>query len=242
MGSPLHIAAHAVAGGIIADVQGGNFGHGFWSAGLTKWAQVGRYVPNDLIAGTIVSAVIGGTVSKISGGKFANGATTAAFQFVMNQWVTETLERYSADPNATDEKFQKVKRQALARNRIEIDMAKFRANQNGSDPYTNTKFGSVIYEEDGNYRSDNNKSASPRVPHGYVTNERNSGFAQLFEAVETKIMGASAVVITTLGSELSIASGENYYMSLSKSIGAPIYVNSIKGAGKVYVFDGVKND
>ncbi|KZN58374.1 hypothetical protein N474_25600 [Pseudoalteromonas luteoviolacea CPMOR-2] len=89
VGSPLHIGAHAVAGGIIADVQGGNFGHGFWSAGLTKWAQVGRYVPNDLIAGTIVSAVIGGTVSEISGGKFANGATTAAFQFVMNDWMTK---------------------------------------------------------------------------------------------------------------------------------------------------------
>ncbi|WP_211270586.1 hypothetical protein, partial [Pseudoalteromonas luteoviolacea] len=96
VGSPLHIAAHAVAGGIIADVQGGNFGHGFWSAGLTKWAQVGRYVPNDLIAGTIVSAVIGGTVSEISGGKFANGATTAAFQFAMNHYVTRYTSQLEA--------------------------------------------------------------------------------------------------------------------------------------------------
>ncbi|MGX5202763.1 hypothetical protein [Aliikangiella sp. IMCC44632] len=34
------------------------------------------------------SAVIGGTISKVTGGKFANGSITAAFQFVMNEYIS----------------------------------------------------------------------------------------------------------------------------------------------------------
>ncbi|KZN61808.1 hypothetical protein N473_22130 [Pseudoalteromonas luteoviolacea CPMOR-1] len=84
----IKILAHASAGGVISDLKGGKFGHGFISAGITKGAQVGNYIPDELISGTIVSAVIGGTVSEITGGKFANGASTAAFQFAMNHYVT----------------------------------------------------------------------------------------------------------------------------------------------------------
>ncbi|NMM39917.1 FG-GAP-like repeat-containing protein [Pseudoalteromonas arctica] len=85
------VTAHAVAGGVIADLQGGKFGHGFFAAGVTKGAG-GRFLPggNDLTAGqivqgTVASAVIGGTASVISGGKFANGARTAAYQYLFNQ-------------------------------------------------------------------------------------------------------------------------------------------------------------
>ncbi|CAM3722259.1 hypothetical protein RHSA111115_03670 [Rheinheimera salexigens] len=72
-------------------MQGGNFGHGFFSAGVTKGAG-GAWLPGggdlgagDVAYGTVVSAVIGGTASVISGGKFANGAQTAAFQYLFNQ-------------------------------------------------------------------------------------------------------------------------------------------------------------
>lgn len=37
-GGVAHIAAHSVAGGVIADLQGDKFGHGFFSAGVTKFA------------------------------------------------------------------------------------------------------------------------------------------------------------------------------------------------------------
>ncbi len=82
-----HIGAHALAGGIISDLQGGNFGHGFWSAGLTKAANVNGIVGTEASkAGfrVALAAVIGGTISKITGGKFANGATTAAFAQTFN--------------------------------------------------------------------------------------------------------------------------------------------------------------
>ncbi|MBQ4849790.1 RHS repeat-associated core domain-containing protein [Pseudoalteromonas sp. MMG012] len=81
---------HAMAGGVGSVLQGGKFGHGFVSAGVTKYA--GNFIQiqfsgdglGDIIGGTLASAVVGGTVSKISGGKFANGARTAAYQYLYN--------------------------------------------------------------------------------------------------------------------------------------------------------------
>lgn len=85
------ISAHALVGGITAELQGGKFGHGFFSAGVTKGLG-GAFLPGgdnlstgEIVKGTVVSAIIGGTASKISGGKFANGAQTGAFQFLFNQ-------------------------------------------------------------------------------------------------------------------------------------------------------------
>ncbi|WP_125783917.1 hypothetical protein [Pseudoalteromonas rubra] len=82
------IAAHAVVGGVMADLQGGKFGHGFLSAGFTK-AAMGSYVNGKTSLGNAVkSALIGGTASVVSGGKFANGAVTGAFQYSLN-WATK---------------------------------------------------------------------------------------------------------------------------------------------------------
>lgn len=85
------IASHAVVGGVAAELAGGKFGHGFFSAGVTKGLG-GAFLPSgsnlstgEVVEGTVVSAVIGGTASAISGGKFANGAQTAAFQYMFNQ-------------------------------------------------------------------------------------------------------------------------------------------------------------
>ncbi|PKI02517.1 hypothetical protein [Glaciecola sp. 33A] len=85
------ITAHALVGGVSSSLQGGKFGHGFFSAGVTKGIG-GAFLPGgdnlssgEIAQGTVVSAVIGGTASKISGGKFANGAQTGAFQYLFNQ-------------------------------------------------------------------------------------------------------------------------------------------------------------
>ena len=81
---------HAVVGGISSSLSGGKFGHGFFSAGFTKFAMgnAGFDYSNrgaDAIAArTAIAAIIGGTASVISGGKFANGARTAALAHLLN--------------------------------------------------------------------------------------------------------------------------------------------------------------
>jgi hypothetical protein len=84
-----HIGSHAITGGILSDLQGGNFGHGFWAAGLTKAANVNGMVGTEQGVGwdtarIAVVATIGGTISKITGGKFGNGAVTAGFAQMLN--------------------------------------------------------------------------------------------------------------------------------------------------------------
>ncbi|WP_125781906.1 toxin TcdB middle/N-terminal domain-containing protein [Pseudoalteromonas rubra] len=86
------IFAHAMVGGVSSTLQGGKFGHGFFSAGVTKGAG-GAFLAGsadiggalDLAKNTVISAMIGGTASVISGGKFSNGARTAAMQYLLNQ-------------------------------------------------------------------------------------------------------------------------------------------------------------
>ncbi|MBV1877777.1 MAG: hypothetical protein KUG79_09055 [Pseudomonadales bacterium] len=67
----------------MSELQGGKFGHGFISAGLTKAANVNGIITADGgsadFARIVTAAVIGGTISEATGGKFANGAVTAAF-------------------------------------------------------------------------------------------------------------------------------------------------------------------
>jgi hypothetical protein len=85
-----HVFTHAMVGGVLSVVQGGKFGHGFASAGLTKafMSHSGfDYSKGDLgdIAGrTTIAAIVGGTISEITGGKFANGAITAAMAHLFN--------------------------------------------------------------------------------------------------------------------------------------------------------------
>lgn len=83
------IGLHAYTGGVISVLQGGIVGHGFWSAGLTKAANVNGIIGTDqgldcTYLRVATAAVIGGTISKLTGGKFANGATTAAFAQAFN--------------------------------------------------------------------------------------------------------------------------------------------------------------
>ena len=75
-------------GGILAVIQGGKFGHGFISAGLSKAININKMMQgpgNGLNAArTVVAAIVGGSISKLSGGKFGNGAATAALAQAYN--------------------------------------------------------------------------------------------------------------------------------------------------------------
>lgn len=85
-GGPSGIAAqvfvYGMAGGVMAGLQGGNFGHGFASAGLSVLG--GAVGGRDLGAqGLVINAIVGGTISKITGGKFASGAQSAAMMYAV---------------------------------------------------------------------------------------------------------------------------------------------------------------
>jgi RHS repeat-associated protein len=83
------VMAHGVAGGIMGKLQGGKFGHGFASAGVTQLLspaieRVDRGNEGFSAKRVAVAAMVGGTSSAASGGKFANGAITAAFARAFN--------------------------------------------------------------------------------------------------------------------------------------------------------------
>ncbi|MEX0941679.1 MAG: FG-GAP-like repeat-containing protein [Pseudomonadales bacterium] len=94
LSSGMAAAAHGVAGGTISVLQGGKFGHGFISAGLTKAINVNNYSQGieagQRIGRVISAAILGGTISKVSGGKFANGAMTAALAQAVNGEAEQT--------------------------------------------------------------------------------------------------------------------------------------------------------
>ncbi|WP_417445386.1 FG-GAP-like repeat-containing protein [Kangiella sp.] len=91
--SPESVIAHGAVGGVMSELQGGKFGHGFASAGFTKGfsKQIGSF---ETIGGrTIAAAVVGGTSSKLGGGKFSNGAITGAFSRLFNDEAGPVRER-----------------------------------------------------------------------------------------------------------------------------------------------------
>ncbi len=84
-------AMHGLIGGIGAELQGGKFGNGFASAGLTKFVNIngmfdkmGMGSANYDNARIVTAAIIGGTISDATGGKFVNGAATAAIGQAFN--------------------------------------------------------------------------------------------------------------------------------------------------------------
>jgi RHS repeat-associated protein len=102
-GGARHILTHAVAGGVLSSLQGGKFGHGFVSAGLTKgFMSHSGFDYSDgsssaVIGRTIVAAIVGGTISEMTGGKFANGATAAAMAHLFNQELSAAQQRAYAE-------------------------------------------------------------------------------------------------------------------------------------------------
>lgn len=83
------VLSHATAGGVMSVMQGGKFGHGFASAGITQAFAPGidRIDASNTgysAARVMAAAMVGGTASVASGGKFANGAVTAAFSYAFS--------------------------------------------------------------------------------------------------------------------------------------------------------------
>jgi len=78
------VAAQAVSGGVMESLQGGNFGNGFFAAGLTATVTPNlRGIKNDF-ARVAAGALVGGTISKATGGKFANGVISGAIQAALS--------------------------------------------------------------------------------------------------------------------------------------------------------------
>jgi len=98
------VAVQAVTGGIVESLQGGNFGHGFLSAGLTAsvMPQVGK-INND-VSRTVVGALVGGTISDVTGGKFANGAASGAIQAALSGSKSSRLNSMGGDSPADSAK------------------------------------------------------------------------------------------------------------------------------------------
>lgn len=81
------IAAHGAAGGTLTELQGGKFGHGFVSAGVTEAFSPAVGSIDNVPAQAVAYAAIGGTASKLAGDSFSNGAVTAIYQFLFNTVV-----------------------------------------------------------------------------------------------------------------------------------------------------------
>jgi RHS repeat-associated protein len=97
------VAMHGLVGGASSVLQGGKFGHGFVSAGVTE-AFSGQIEANITGTGKQVAtaAILGGSVSALTGGKFANGAITGAFSFAFGSIATKNSNTINADSSYPD--------------------------------------------------------------------------------------------------------------------------------------------
>jgi RHS repeat-associated protein len=97
--------ANGIGGGIVAELQGGKFGHGFVSAGIGSLAgdfagridgQVGFSIKR-----TVVAAIAGGTASTVTGGKFASGALSSAMSQAFGDWARGYPGKAQSDTKST---------------------------------------------------------------------------------------------------------------------------------------------
>lgn len=98
-------AAHAGAGCISAVAGGGNCGRGMASALVGKFTTLqteglgGNDLSGHIMKGAMAS-VSGGLASVAGGGSFKDGATTAAFGYLFNQWLSkEEAQRRDEERN-----------------------------------------------------------------------------------------------------------------------------------------------
>ena len=79
--------AHGVVGGVMSEIQGGDFVSGFASAFIAKSfaAPVDNLTSPALRI--VASATLGGIGSKITGGKFSDGAVTGSFSRLFNDEI-----------------------------------------------------------------------------------------------------------------------------------------------------------
>jgi hypothetical protein len=117
------VACHAAAGGALNVLQGGKFGHGFLSAGISKALSPaiesfagGSETAGQVARGAIASAVVGGTVSVISGGKFGNAAAMGMFSYLFNQVASSVNKKCEA----TDDDWKLTTINRKWRNKISV--------------------------------------------------------------------------------------------------------------------------
>ncbi|NVJ60821.1 MAG: hypothetical protein HWE27_10535 [Gammaproteobacteria bacterium] len=97
------VVAHAIAGGVSNLLQGGKFGHGVASAGITQSFAPGIDSLTSKTKRIIAASVLGGTSSALTGGKFANGAVTAMFSRAFND------ESHKDNPYKADSLWEQIK-------------------------------------------------------------------------------------------------------------------------------------
>ena len=227
------IATHAAVGGVMSVMQGGKFGHGFASAGFTQGlsGKIGSIGLNDAVGRFIrvtAAAVVGGTASKLTGGKFANGALTGAFSRLFNDEGHEGRE---------DKQLSKA-------NVLEVD-GEFRFARNSAlstakafGRLQEEDFGVIIKNDKTFFESFTNSEALTDIPDNkYSLTEAFNRTA--YNPVQPELNGyihspapiqdAIAVGIYR-HSNSSVVNYNNY----SRSINAPVYVQSRGGGCIVY--------
>lgn len=124
------IAVQGAIGGVSSVLQGGKFGHGFASAGMSKlFAPVigginGWQTDGGIsIQQTLVAAIIGGTASVMTGGKFANGAVTGAMVNLFNQNDILSARREMAAYKSMGSQYSARQAQGLADTQAQINEA-----------------------------------------------------------------------------------------------------------------------
>ncbi len=85
----IKVAAHGSIQGGMAELQGGQFRHGFLSGAFSAASSPSIAAHVGESYQVAASAVVGGTSSSLSGGKFSNGAVTGAFVYLFNQCAAE---------------------------------------------------------------------------------------------------------------------------------------------------------
>ena len=95
------VTAHGLVGGAVSVAQGGRFGQGVLSAGVSAFfsPKVGELGSPG--AGVAASAILGGTAAEVGGGKFSNGAQTAAMQYGLGEIAHIVENRVQAQSGQT---------------------------------------------------------------------------------------------------------------------------------------------
>ncbi len=77
----LRVSAMGVTGGVTSVLQGGKFGHGFVSGGVSGYMGGNQWLATKAnpTESMLIRMLVAGTVSDATGGKFMNGALTSAF-------------------------------------------------------------------------------------------------------------------------------------------------------------------
>lgn len=92
-GYAVRALSSGVAGGVLSTMQGGRFGAGFASAGLSSaLTPVAQEATSNRFTQGVILTIVGGTASVAGGGKFANGAAYGAFSFAFGEAVKGAVE------------------------------------------------------------------------------------------------------------------------------------------------------